>query len=88
LTLSVIIFSIVLFVIRWFPVRNLSGLWILGLFWTALTIAFEFSFGYFRGLSWEAMLSDYNILKGRLWVLVLLTTLISPLLVSKLRGRI
>jgi hypothetical protein len=80
LTLSVLIFLIVFFVIRWFPIRNTSGLWFLGIFWTALTITFEFSFGFFRGLSWEAMLEDYNLLKGRRWVLVLMTTLLSPLL--------
>jgi hypothetical protein len=86
LTLSVLIFLIVVFVIQWFPVRNASGLWLLGIFWTALTIAFEFSLGYFRGLSWEAMLADYNLLKGRLWALVLMTTLLSPLLAARIRS--
>jgi hypothetical protein len=88
LTLSVTIFLIVFLVIRWFPIRHPSGFWLLGIFWTSLTVAFEFSFGYSRGLSWEAMLADYNLLKGRLWVLVLLTTLIAPMLAARLRGLI
>ncbi len=86
LTLSFLIFSIVFLLIPWLAVRNPSGLWILGVFWSVLTIAFEFSLGYIRGLSLEAMFSDYNILKGRLWVLVLLITVISPILAAKLRG--
>jgi hypothetical protein len=88
LTLSVVIFAIVFVVVRWFPISSLSGFWLLGLFWTVLTVAFEFSFGILRGLSWETMLSDYNLLNGRLWSLVLLATLISPVLAARLRGLI
>ncbi|OGR37464.1 MAG: hypothetical protein A2051_07385 [Desulfovibrionales bacterium GWA2_65_9] len=55
----------------------------LGLFWTVLTIAFEFGFGhYVRGLSWQLLLADYNILAGRIWVLVLLTLYAGPRLAA------
>lgn len=55
----------------------------LGLFWTLLTLAFEFGFGRLRGLSWAEMLADYNLLAGRLWVLVPLTLLFGPLIAGR-----
>jgi len=63
-------------------------LWI-GVLWLILTVIFEFGFGhYIMGRSWDYLLADYNILKGRLWSLVLLTMLIAPplwgLILSKL----
>jgi len=30
------------------------------------------------GKSWEALLADYNLLDGRVWILVLLTELFGP----------
>ena len=58
----------------------------LGLFWTILTIAFEFLFGhYVMGHSWDSLWADYNVLQGRLWPLVLIVTLFGPLLARKLR---
>ena len=58
----------------------------LGLFWTMLTIAFEFLFGhYVMGHSWDSLWADYNVLEGRLWPLVLMVTLFGPLLARKLR---
>ena len=44
----------------------------IGLIWLALTVAFEFLFGhYVMKHPWTRLLHDYNILKGRIWVLVL-----------------
>jgi hypothetical protein len=58
----------------------------IGLLWTALTLAFEFLAGhYLFGNSWESLAADYNIAKGRLWILVPLTTLIAPLLAARSR---
>lgn len=51
----------------------------IGLFWMVLTIAFEFLFFHFiGGHSWSALLANYNILAGRVWVLVLLWIAIAP----------
>ena len=59
----------------------------LGLFWTILTIAFEFLFGhYVMGHSWDALWADYHVWQGRLWPLVLLVTLFGPLAARKLRN--
>ena len=53
---------------------------LIGALWLTLTVVFEFGFGhYVIGHSWRYLLADYNILKGRLWSLVLLVTFVSPL---------
>jgi hypothetical protein len=61
---------------------------LIGGFWVILTILFEFVFGhYVVGNPWQKLLSDYSIIKGRLWSLFLLTELISPLLIGLLMKR-
>lgn len=58
---------------------------IIGLMWLAMTVLFEFVFGhYVMSNSWQKLLHDYNIVKGRLWVLVLIWTTISPYVFYKL----
>ena len=53
--------------------------WLIGAGWTAMTVAFEFLFFHFvADVPWEMLFADYNLLAGRLWVLVLLTTLCGP----------
>lgn len=64
-------------------IDDFTTLLLLGVFWSGLTLAFEFGFGLARGLSWDAMLADYNILEGRLWPLVPLTLLVAPLLARR-----
>ncbi len=60
-----------------------NDLLLIGALWLVLTVAFEFLFGhYVMGHSWEKLLADYNILKGRVWVLVLITTFLAPWLVG------
>ena len=56
---------------------------IVGGIWLALTVAFEFGFGRLvMKHPWERLFHDYNISKGRIWVLVLLWTLMAPLAVN------
>lgn len=60
----------------------------LGIFWVGLTLAFEFLFGHFvDGADWSALLANYDITAGRLWILVPLTMWLGPMLVGKLRTR-
>jgi hypothetical protein len=60
-------------------------LWYIGLFWLVLCLLFEFGFfHYVMYAPWEKLLADYNILRGRLLILVWLTTLFSPLLCGKI----
>jgi hypothetical protein len=59
--------------------RSLADLWLVGLLWLALTVAFEFLFFHFAaGKPWEVLLADYNLLQGRIWLLVPLTELFGP----------
>jgi len=47
--------------------------------WLALTVAFEFLFGhYVMGESWAVLLANYNILRGRLWPLILVALVLAP----------
>ena len=58
-----------------------------GVLWLSLTIIFEFVFGHFvMNHPWEVLFHDYNLLSGRLWVIVLLWTAISPYLFFRLRS--
>jgi hypothetical protein len=56
--------------------------------WLCATVAFEFSFGRFvSGLSWQALLADYNLLRGRLWSLILISVCLGPWLLGTVRAR-
>jgi hypothetical protein len=64
-----------------FPLQALT----IGLVWLALTITFEFLFGhYVAGHSWVKLLEDYNVLAGRLWVVVLIWITLAPLIFYQL----
>jgi hypothetical protein len=54
-----------------------------GALWLALTLAFEFGFGRLSGHSWEALFADYDLLRGRLWPLVLAATFAAPWLFGR-----
>lgn len=59
----------------------------IGLIWLGLTIAFEFLFGhYVMKNDWNRLIYDYNILKGRLWPLVLIWITFAPYIFYKLRS--
>lgn len=63
---------------RW-PLRSALQAWIIGGIWFLLTILFEFGFGHFIiGHSWQHLLADYNILKGRIWSLFLVWIFLMP----------
>ena len=45
---------------------TLLDLFLIGLFWVTITVVFEFGFGhYVVKHSWEHLIADYNLLKGR-----------------------
>ena len=72
--------------VRLWPPRSSGRALAIGFMWLALTVAFEFIFGHFaRGISWSELLGDYNILAGRLWVLVLLWVTVAPWIFYRLR---
>jgi hypothetical protein len=87
-TLTLIIFFAVYiwFVMARFPPGSAGDAMLIGMLWLVLTLVFEFGFGRWRGNSWQTMLADYNLAKGRLWVLIPVWVALAPLLFYKLRN--
>ena len=83
---SGIILSMCIFLITWLllprlvKVRTSGTAWLIGICWLVLTVAFEFASGLAGGNTVAELLSAYNPLTGNLWLLVLATTLLSPVL--------
>ena len=75
------------FVIHWIPPVSARQALLIGLFWLALTLLFEFGFGRYRGNSWEKLLADYNILEGRLWLLIPAWVAMAPWIFTKYFNR-
>ena len=66
--------------ISWMGPKNGREALIVGLVWVALTVVFEFLAGHYAfGNSWERLIADYNVFRGRIWILVLLANLFAPL---------
>ena len=89
--ISTIIFIITILVVTFLILKfsniqlNDSQAIIMGAIWLLLTIFFEFIAGhYIFGNPWDKIVGDYNILKGRIWSLVLLTTFLAPYITNKL----
>jgi xanthine/uracil permease len=54
-------------------------LFIIGFMWITLSVSFEFLVGhYVLDQPWSALVHDYNLFAGRVWILVLMTELIGP----------
>lgn len=65
---------------RFWPIRSGREALLIGLIWLVLTVTFEFVFGHYAMKHpWSKLLADYNVLRGRLWVLVLVWVTIAPL---------
>ena len=62
--------------------------WLIGISWALLTIAFEFAVGLAGGSTVSELLAAYNPLSGNLWLLVLATTLLSPIIVKHIHNTI
>lgn len=85
--LCIIILVITWLTIRWLAPASMQQAIAIGTAWLLMTLAFEFGVGYFIGHhSWTEMLTDYNILKGRVWVAVPILTFLAPWWMAELRG--
>ncbi|HRH36696.1 MAG TPA: hypothetical protein PK760_00025 [Flavobacteriales bacterium] len=73
--------------IAWMGPRTNGEAMRIGMLWLCMTLGFEFGIGHFVFKKpWPELLADYNIAKGRIWVLVLITTATAPWITAKLRG--
>ena len=81
LTLAALIVLVTWVSLRWIHPVSLSDAWTIGVMWLAMTLTFEFVAGhYLFHTEWSTLLVDYNLLKGRLWILVLVAAAIAPAL--------
>jgi hypothetical protein len=84
--LSLLIFAFGWMLSGWLDVVSAAESWLVGGVWLVLTVAFEVLAGHFLfGAPWSQLLADYDLARGRVWVLVLLTTLLTPRLLFWLK---
>jgi hypothetical protein len=70
---------------RLWPLRSTSTAWAIGVIWLAMTLIFETALGRLVARQpWRALLADYNLLAGRLWILVPLWVLCGPYVALRL----
>jgi hypothetical protein len=70
-----------------FRIESSRQAFLIGSIWLLMTVVFEFVFGhYVMGHPWDRLLNDYNILKGRVWSLMLIWTFIGPYVFYSLRS--
>jgi hypothetical protein len=86
LALSGVVLLLTWLTIPWIEPTSTRAAMKIGVMWLGLTLAFEFLVGhYVFGQSWRKLLEDYDIMRGRIWVLVLLLVLFAPLLTARSR---
>jgi hypothetical protein len=78
--ISVLVLAIVIwFFVKKYPPASTQQAALTGILWMTLTIAFEFLFfHYVGGHSWSALLANYNVFNGRVWVALLIWVAIAP----------
>ena len=90
---STILLSALICVVAWFTVSWIAPgtrhrALLVGSWWVVLTLAFELLAGhYLFGNSWSKLLADYNIARGRIWILVPIVTLLAPVWAQGLRSK-
>lgn len=72
------------YIIKIFPPGRAEKALQAGMLWMVLTLIFEFGFGLLRGHSLKNLFADYNIMKGRLWILIPTWLLIAPYIFHRL----
>lgn len=68
------------FIFRFLEVKNARQALLIGFIWVLLTLGFEFIFGLSVGNSLQELLYDYNLAKGRLWSIFLISLFLLPYL--------
>ena len=87
LTLAGLVLLLTYLTIQWIHPRSARGTWGVGGLWVALTLAFEFLAGHFIfGNAWSQLLEDYDVFRGRIWILVLITIALAPFACARIRG--
>lgn len=85
--IAIILFGFYIYAVTGiFEIQSSKQAFIIGGMWLIMTVIFEFIFGhYVAGHTWHDLLMDYNILSGRVWILVLIWTFTAPYLFYRIR---
>jgi hypothetical protein len=77
---ALILFTLYLWLLnQLWPLEAARQALAIGGMWLGMTVAFEFIFGhYVMGNSWQILLHDYNLVRGRLWGFILVWTMVAP----------
>lgn len=79
----VVFFGLMAVFVRWTEPTGMQALAV-GAAWVAAIMAFEtLMVRVWMGKPWGAVFADYNLLAGRLWLLVLVTTLLGPWMAAR-----
>jgi hypothetical protein len=71
---------------RLWPLYSRATAWAIGVTWLIMTLVFETALGRLVAREpWRKILADYNVLAGRLWILVPIWVLCGPYVVFRLR---
>ena len=85
LTLSLLILGLTVLLVKRLGVDTRAGYLAVGAFWLVLTLLFEVSFALLViGHPMDELMKDFDIFRGRLWLVVLAATFFAPLLASKM----
>lgn len=86
-TLSLLILLVARLSIRWIHPTTARAAWAIGVCWLTATVVFEFVAGhYLFHHPWSKLLADYDVRQGRVWVVVLVATLVAPRWAAGARG--
>jgi hypothetical protein len=67
------------------PITSAEEAWLIGVAWLLMTLLFETTLGRLVAREpWRKVLADYNVLAGRVWILVPIWVLVGPWVVFKL----
>ena len=91
LPLSGIILSICIFLVAYLLIPKIKNCKrkdyiIFGIIWFILTNLFDLAMYISEGENFLELINSYNFMSGNLWILVCITSLISPIVVYKLKG--
>jgi len=86
LLLSCLILVTAYLTLPWLGASSLVQLLVVGFGWLALTLVFEFSFGFIRGMTMDELLAAYTFKDGNTWPVVLVATAAAPWIAARLRG--
>ncbi len=82
---AIIVLAIALLTTRQIDPRGLRDAFAIGIFWVALTVAFDVVLGHFMGANWQRIASDFDLTQGSLLPLGLAVMFFAPAIARALR---